>query len=61
MEEAMNTRNAGRKQGYRKPFGNYRTQYQDVIAMLQTDATIRQIACECGVSTNTILKVKRMF
>lgn len=57
----MNERNAGRKVGYRKPIRTYRIQYANIIELLTLGMTIRKIACECGVSTNTVLKVKRMF
>lgn len=57
----MNERNAGRKVGYRKPIRTYRIQYANVIELLKEGIPIRKIAYACACSTNTVLKVKKIF
>lgn len=57
----MNERNAGRKVGYRKPIRTYRFQYAHVIELLKEGIPIRKIAYACACSTNTVLKVKKIF
>jgi transposase len=47
--------------GYRKPRSDYRRQYANVLATLQQGYSLRKTAEICGVSVNTIRKIKAMF
>ncbi|OUN74450.1 hypothetical protein B5G09_13340 [Alistipes sp. An54] len=51
----------GRKVGYRKSADEMKTQYSKEIQLIKKGISLRNIAAICGVSVNTLQKIKKII
>ncbi|OUN74091.1 hypothetical protein B5G09_13500 [Alistipes sp. An54] len=57
----MNGGKVGRKVGYRKSEDEMKTQYFKEIQLIKKGISLRNIAAICGVSVNTLQKIKKII